>query len=116
MILSFMLLCCGGMAYAVAPPDSIPPSKHQEYQIHLQQPAKSIRLLLDDRSMLPVRGRISEDGKSVILPDYEKGQKIRLKVEYEVGSVEELIKSPCYIDPVVRSQPVPRRDRILRLV
>lgn len=94
-------------------PDSLPVQRKTEYQIHLPHPAKSIRLLLDDRSMLPVRGRISEDKKSVILPDYEKGQKIRLKVEYEDGSVEELIKSPCYIDPVVMLRRAPRTGRIL---
>lgn len=91
--------------------DSISDPRRQEYQIHLSRPARLIRLLLDDRSMMPVRGRISEDKKSVILPEYEKGQRIRLKVEYEDGTVEELIKSPCFIDPVVTLPPARQTGR-----
>ena len=71
------------------------------YQIYLKQPAKKIKLLMDDKKLLPVQGIISDDKKSIILKNYEKGTKVRVVVVYEDGKEDEFIKTPCYIDPVV---------------
>ncbi len=72
-----------------------------DYQIHLSQPAKQIKYMMYEKDFTPVQGRISEDKKSVVIKNYLKGSKIRLKVEYEDGTVEEIIKSPCFIDPYI---------------
>jgi hypothetical protein len=72
-----------------------------DYQIHLDRPAKTIKLLMYERNFVPIQGKISEDKKSIIIKDYESGSKVHVKVEYEDGTVEEFVKSPCFIDPVI---------------
>lgn len=44
---------------------------------------------------------LSKDKKSIIIKNYEAGSKVHVKVEYEDGTVDEFIKSPCFIDPVI---------------
>ena len=73
----------------------------QDYQIYLKQPAKNIRLLMYEKNFVPIQGKLSEDKKTIIINNYETGSKVHVKVEYEDGSVEEFVKSPCYIDPVI---------------
>lgn len=73
----------------------------QDFQIYLNRPAKSIRLLMYEKNFVPIQGKLSEDKKSIILKNYETGSKVHVKVEYEDGSVDEFVKSPCYIDPVI---------------
>ncbi|MFZ7146201.1 MAG: hypothetical protein ACO1G6_12740 [Bacteroidota bacterium] len=75
--------------------------KKNQYQIFLNQPAKTIKYILYDKDFLPIQGELSEDKKSVIMKNYKTGAKVRLKVEYEDGTSEEIIKSPCFIDPVI---------------
>jgi hypothetical protein len=82
-------------------PDSPAPASGNDYQIHLKQPAKELKLLMNDRNFLPIQGKLSEDKKSVIMKNYEQGTKVRVKVVYEDGTLDEFVKSPCYIDPVV---------------
>ena len=73
----------------------------QDYQIHLSQPAKEIRLLMYEKNFLPIQGKLSEDRKSVILKEYELGSKVHVKLIYEDGTADEFVRSPCFIDPVV---------------
>ena len=77
------------------------PVQRTDYQIFLKQPAKEIKLLMYEKSFLPIQGKLSEDRKSIIMKDYESGSKVHVKVLYEDGSEEEFTKSPCYIDPVI---------------
>jgi hypothetical protein len=79
----------------------IQPQSEPDFQIHLPHPAKSIKFIMYEKDFTPIQGRISEDKKSVIIRNYLKGSKVRLKVEYEDGTSEEILRSPCYIDPVV---------------
>lgn len=81
--------------------DSTSRKQIQDYQISLPHPAKEIKLLLYDKSFLPIQGKLSEDKRSVILKNYEQGNRVRLKVVYEDGTEEEILKSPCFIDPVI---------------
>lgn len=74
---------------------------NHDYQIHLKQPAKSIRLLMYEKNFVPIQGKLSEDKKSIIIKDYENGSKVHVKIEYEDGTIEEFVRSPCFIDPVV---------------
>lgn len=73
----------------------------KDYQIHLSHPAKEIKLLMYEKNFLPVQGTLSEDRKSIIMKDYEPGTKIHVKVVYDDGTVDDFVRSPCYIDPVV---------------
>lgn len=73
----------------------------RDYQIYLKQPAKSIKLLMYEKDFTPIQGTLSEDKKSVIIKNYKTGAKVHVKVEYEDGTVEEFVKSPCFIDPVI---------------
>lgn len=73
----------------------------QDFQIYLKHPAKAIRLLMYEKNFIPIQGKLSEDKKSIIIKNYEIGSKVHVKVEYEDGTVDEFIKSPCYIDPVI---------------
>ena len=73
----------------------------KDFQIYLKAPAKSIRLLMYEKNFVPIQGKLSEDKKSIIIKNYETGSKVHVKVEYEDGSVDEFVRSPCYIDPVI---------------
>lgn len=75
--------------------------RRPDYQIHLKAPAREIRHIMYERNFLPIQGTLSEDKKSVVLKELEKGQKVRVKVVYEDGTEEEFVKSPCFIDPVI---------------
>ena len=77
-------------------------SDSKDFQIFLSQPAKIIRLLMYEKDFTPIQGKLSEDRKSIIIKNYKTGSKVHVKVEYEDGTIDEFIKSPCYIDPVVR--------------
>ena len=81
--------------------NQILPVNKTDYQIYLKQPAKEIRLLMYEKNFTPIQGTLSEDRKSIIMKNYENGNKVHVKVLYEDGSEEEFTKSPCYIDPVI---------------
>ena len=81
--------------------DRISPVNKTDYQIYLKQPAKEIRLLMYEKNFTPIQGTLSEDRKSIIMKNYENGNKVHVKVLYDDGSEEEFTKSPCYIDPVI---------------
>lgn len=72
-----------------------------DFQIHLSKPAKNIRLLMYEKDFTPVQGRISEDKKSIVIKNYIRGSRVHVKVEYEDGTTEDFVKSPCFIDPVI---------------
>ncbi len=75
--------------------------KRQDHQIHFKAPVKEIHHIMYEKDFLPIQGEISEDKKSVRIKEWEQGTRVRLKVTYEDGTVEEIVKSPCYIDPVI---------------
>jgi len=73
----------------------------QDFQIYFKQPIKEIKHIMYDKNFLPIQGEISKDKKSVVLKNWEKGTKVRVKVTYEDGTEDEIVKSPCFIDPVI---------------
>jgi hypothetical protein len=75
--------------------------KFSDYQIFLPHPAKTIKLLMYEKNFVPIQGKLSDDKKSIIIKNYESGSKVHVKVEYEDGTVDEFVKSPCFIDPVI---------------
>ena len=76
-------------------------NQKQDYQIYLTKPAKNIKLLMYEKNFVPIQGKLSEDKKSIIIKNYETGSKVHVKVEYEDGSVDEFVRSPCFIDPLI---------------
>ena len=71
------------------------------YQIYLKKPAKEIIDLQYHKTCEPVKGRISDDGKKVIMENYEPGSRMYLQILYSDSTVEEFVRSPCFIDPVI---------------
>ncbi|MCC7232664.1 MAG: hypothetical protein IT242_06950 [Bacteroidia bacterium] len=94
-----MFLFLGGFLFAQT--DSTRSTPVPEFQIHLDRPAMEIKHIMYDKNFLPIQGRLSEDKKSVVIKNYQKGNKVRVKVVYPDGSTEEIIRSPCFIDPYV---------------
>ena len=76
-------------------------TQKRDYQIYLKQPAKELRLLMNEKNFFPIQGKLSEDRKSIIINNYEPGTRVHIKVVYEDGTIDEYIKSPCFIDPVI---------------
>jgi hypothetical protein len=97
---SFLFVSAIGLN-GMAQSDSLKSPQKKDYQIYLKQPAKEIKLLMYEKSFTPIQGKLSEDKKSIIMKDYERGNKVHVKVIYEDGTVEDFTKSPCFIDPVV---------------
>jgi hypothetical protein len=83
--------------------DSLLAKRIHGYQIHLKQPGKEIRLLMYEKNFLPVHGRLSDDHNSIIMDNYEHGNKVHVKIIYEDGTTDEFVRSPCYIDPVINA-------------
>jgi hypothetical protein len=81
--------------------DSTASKQKQPYQIFLKQPVKEIKLLMNEKDFTPIQGKLSEDRKSIIMDEYKQGTRVHVKVLYEDGTIDEFVKSPCYIDPVV---------------
>ncbi len=87
-------------SFSFAQSENVQPKPQTDYQIFLKQPAKQIKLLMYEKNFLPIQGKLSEDRKSIIMKDYDRGNKVHVKVLYEDGTEDDFVKSPCYIDPV----------------
>ena len=72
----------------------------QQYQIFLSEPAKSIESI-ENMEGEKIKGTLSPDGNTILIDNYTKKEKLKVKVEYEDGRKEEFTKSPCFIDPLV---------------
>ena len=75
--------------------------KFDSYQIYLRKPVKEIREIQNLKDCKPIKGRISENQKSIIMENYEPGNKVYLQLIYMDDTEEEFMRSPCYIDPVI---------------
>ena len=76
------------------------PGGVKQYQFNLDKPAESIEELQYEKSGEPIKGNLSPDGSSVVIDNYKKGLRVKLKVLYADGSSEDVTRSPCFIDPV----------------
>lgn len=76
------------------------PDQLRQYQFQLEEPVEKIENLRYEKSGEPIKGTLSPDGKRVVMDHYKKGQRVKLNVQYPDGRVEEVSKSPCFIDPV----------------
>ncbi|MBK7683589.1 MAG: hypothetical protein IPJ26_14475 [Bacteroidetes bacterium] len=76
------------------------PDQFRQYQFQLDEPVKSIDELRYEQSGEKIKGTLSPDGLRVVMENYKKGQRVKLKVEHADGKVEEVSKSPCFIHSV----------------
>ena len=81
--------------------DTYEEPKFDFYQIYLKKPAKEIRELLYNKTCEPINGTLSKEKKTIIMQDYEPGNKVYVQIIYLDGTEEEFVRSPCYIDPVI---------------
>jgi hypothetical protein len=77
--------------------------KFELHQFYLNDPAIKILDIQYNNDCTPVNGRLSEDGKTVFIKEYKEHTGVYLKFLKADGKVEELSKSPCFIDPVVNA-------------
>ena len=77
--------------------------KFELHQFYLKDPAIKILDIKYDNDCTPVNGKLSEDGKTVFIKDYTEHSRIYFKFLKGDGKVEEITKSPCFIDPVVNA-------------
>ena len=74
------------------------------YQIHLDKPIQRIEEIYhDNEEKTPIKGEISRDRKSVIMKNYSKKGRVKVRLVFEDGGgvVETITKSSCFIDPVI---------------
>lgn len=76
------------------------PDQFRQYQFQLDEPVESIDDLRYEQSGEKIKGSLSPDGLRVVMENYKKGQRVKLKVAYADGKVEEVSKSPCFIHSV----------------
>jgi len=57
-----------------------------------------IKYTVDD---LPVEGKLSADGYSVLIKNYPGERSVKLLIKDDAGLEKEVIKSRCFIDPVL---------------
>ncbi len=57
-----------------------------------------MKYMVDDT---PVDGEISTDGYSVIIKNYPGDRSVKLIIKDDAGAQKEVIKSRCFIDPVI---------------
>jgi hypothetical protein len=77
--------------------------KYELHQFYLKEPAIKILDIKYDNDCTPVQGKLSEDGKTVFINEYKEHSRIYFKFLKADGKVEEVTKSPCFIDPVVNA-------------
>ena len=92
--------CLGFSVASYAQTDSSGLPKY-DYQIYLPKEAKEIKQLLYEKDCSPIKGNISDGKKSIIMQDYEKGNKVHVTIIYLDGTEDEFVRSPCFIDPVI---------------
>ena len=88
---------------APKPEEIIAEPKFELYQFYLTEPAIKILEIQYDKDCTPVKGKLSEDGKTVFIEEYLEHSRIYFKFLKADGKIEDMTKSPCFIDPVVNA-------------
>lgn len=73
----------------------------EHHQFYLSEPGIEILDIRYNRDCSPVDGRLAPEGDRVLLKSYREGGSVYLKYLRADGTVAEITRSPCYIDPVV---------------
>ena len=79
--------------------DSLPQQKQNDiYQIKLKDPVKCIQQIEYEKTGEPIKGYLDDDKTKIYLEDYKVNNRVKLKVIYENGREEEILRSPCSIE------------------
>lgn len=100
LLLIFFFAVTAGFSQTLKQDSLFVPDQFRQYQFQFENPVKSIENLRYEKSGEPIKGKLSPDGKRVVMDNYKKGQRVKLNVTQLDGKVEEVTKSPCFIDPV----------------
>ena len=76
------------------------PEGMRSYQFQLEKEARSISNIHYEKTGEPIKGKLSPDGKRIIMEHYVKGNRVVYHVVYADGTEADATKSTCYIDPV----------------
>lgn len=68
------------------------------YQIKLTDSVKCIQLIEYEKTGEPVKGYLDDNKTLIYLEDYKVNNKVRLKVIFENGREQEIMRSPCSIE------------------
>lgn len=71
------------------------------HQLFLDFKATEILEIKYSTDSLPVDGKLSVDGFSIIIKNYPGDKSVKVKLKDEKGEQKEITKSRCYIDPVI---------------
>lgn len=71
------------------------------HQIYLEERAKSLEGLEYEKDGEPLKGKLSEDGKRIIIENYHKRGRVKVTVTTPTGEQKTVSKSSCYIDVVI---------------
>ena len=97
LFIAVLFVLAGAQLFAQA--DSLPSQNQNDiYQIKLKDPVKCIQQLEYEKTGEPVKGYLNEDKTKIDLENYKVNNRIKLRVIYENGKEEEIIRSPCSIE------------------
>lgn len=68
------------------------------YQIRLQEPVKCIQQIKYEKNGEEIKGWLDDDKKTIYLENYMINNRLKVKVIYENGREEELMRSPCSVE------------------
>ncbi len=68
------------------------------YQIKLRDTVKCIQQIEYEKTGEPIKGYLDDDKTLIYLENYKVNNKVRLRVIYESGREEEILRSPCSIE------------------
>lgn len=98
-LFSICLLSAVHVQAQTEPQDS--PLIFDTYQIFLNESIKTIKRLeyesIDDR----LKGYLIDDKTGIILENYDGKHRVKITYIDENGAEQKLLKSKCYIDPVI---------------
>lgn len=68
------------------------------YQIKLQEPVKCIQHIHYEKTGEEIKSYLDDDKKTIYLENYKVNNKLKVKVIYEDGREEEILRSPCSVE------------------
>ena len=97
LFIAVLFLLASAQLFAQA--DSLPSQNQNDiYQIKLKDPVKCIQQLEYEKTSEPIKGYLDDDKTIIYLEDYKVNNRVKLRVIYENGNEEEILRSPCSIE------------------
>lgn len=93
LIISFPVLVFAQRSNEVSP--------FEFHRFYLKEPAQELLELKYDNTCEPANGKLLPGGQSILIRNYKPHQRMYVRLRNTDGMIQELIQSPCYIDPVV---------------